>query len=403
MSTQPEKEEPQIFSTEPATNRIRSIIARMLLSGPEAAWWAFTLSGFHIYTSNRIPTAALLFDINTLRPVILFNQDFANHMIDPEIAFVLCHEVSHFMQMYFMRRGMRDPKLFNIAADGIVNKQVEDSFLMSQGKFASRIKPKGEFVRLPSSITNEHLYTEWIYENFDKDKSLQELMERFEGGEIFLVDDHSLWGTFNEVPDEVLRSTTISVADEATRAAGNTPSSMETLIKALKEPVVHWRQLLRNFVGQNIRIGFQGTWKRPNRRFGKQQQGKQVLRSGKGVFIIDTSGSMTDDDLITALTEVDSASRILDIWVIDCDTEVHRVYKYRKGIELKVKGRGGTNMNPALEAADKMKADFIVCITDGGLFAPPNKTRAPQLWVIVPSGSEEIVKDLYHVKMRKGE
>ena len=372
----------------------------MLLSSSEAAWWAFALSSFEIKEAN-IPTAALSFNVETLRPIIVIGQNFANYLTDPAIAFVLCHELSHFMQMYFMRKGMRDPKRFNIAADGIVNKQVEEAFASSQSRFASKIKPEKEFVKLPSSIQNENLYTEWIYDNMNKNKDLQELMKKFEGGEYILVDDHSLWGTFNEIPDEVLKSITISIGDEASKTAGSTPSGIEEILKALKDSVIHWRQILRSYIGQNTRIGSTGTWKRPNRRFGRQQQGKQVLRSGKGVFIIDTSGSMTDEDLKTALSEIDSAARVLDIWVIDCDAEVQQVYKYRKGLPLKVKGRGGTDMNPALEKADIMHADFIVCITDGGLFSTPNETRAPQLWVIVPDGSENLVKNKRHIKMRK--
>ena len=100
------------------------------------------------------------------------------------------------------------------------------------------------------------------------------------------------------------------------------------------------------------------------------------------------------------MTEADYVAQQLDVWVIDCDTKVQQVYKYRRGLDIVCKGRGGTDLNPGLQHADKdLKADMIVCLTDGGLWNKPCATRARQLWIITSQGSSSMINNRRHVFM----
>lgn len=386
-----------------AMNRLRSTLATMILQ-PETSWWGYALGGFHIAENNSCPTMALCYDAQSMRPAVIFNSEFVNKMTNGQIAAVLMHELGHFLQMAFQRREMRDPMKWNVAADGVINYNVDRDVKNPHNReFIKSIKLPDDCIRLPDGFDKDHLYSEWVYDNMNKDKGLEKMWGQVQGGSMVLVDDHSMWGTFNDVPEEVLKSQIVSTIQGATKAAGigSTPNGAEDILKLLLETKVDWRNLLRAFVGQNQRIGFHGTWKRPSRRFGRRQQGKTVERAGKLVFVVDTSGSMSNDELAQVMTEVNFVSRTYNVWVIDCDSKVQQAYPFKRGMEIKVKGRGGTDMNPGLKHADKdLKADMIVCLTDGGLFRTPEETRAPQLWIITPNGSTSSVKDLRHVVMR---
>ena len=57
---------------------------------------------------------------------IIYNAKFVNDLTDAEVTFVLIHEILHNANFHFVRRGDRDPELWNSAADYAINLQVVD-------------------------------------------------------------------------------------------------------------------------------------------------------------------------------------------------------------------------------------------------------------------------------------
>ena len=391
-----------------ATKKVRATISHMLMARA-TSWWGFLLCSFDLTPSNSCPTMGLGYSKTNLRPQIVYGVDFVNQLSTGKIASVLIHECLHYLQMVFLRKGMRDMERWNVSADGPINWKIDHDYGDNgTTKWTKAIQlpvwesANGEEckpVRLPDTITHEQRYSEWIYDNMDKDSGLQEMFSKM-GTEYIVIDDHSLWGDFNNIPEEILKSSIISSIRGASNAAGSTPSGIQEILDSLLDSKVEWRQVLKDFVGQNQKIGKKVSWKRPNRRFPKTQPGHLALRSGTIVFIIDTSGSMSKEELSQAMAEIDSIASTYEVWVVDCDADVQQEYKYRRGLELTVKGRGGTDMNPALKHADVVRhADMIICFTDGHLFAAPVETSAKQLWVITKLGSTDSVKDRHFVQI----
>jgi predicted metal-dependent peptidase len=61
---------------------------------------------------------------------LIVNADFADKLTDPELCFVVCHEVLHPAMLYFERMQGRIPKLWNMAHDYAINliiKQMADA------------------------------------------------------------------------------------------------------------------------------------------------------------------------------------------------------------------------------------------------------------------------------------
>jgi len=396
------------MTPEEATKKVRTTISQLLMA-KATIWWGFLLCGFDLVPSSACSTMGLGYSKSNLRPRVVYSPDFIEQISTGNIASVLIHESIHYIQMVFLRKGMRDMTRWNTAADGPVNWKIDQDYgdngttkwtkaiRLPEWKNSNgdNCKP----VRLPHSVSNNHRYAEWIYDNIDKDPDLKDMFGKV-GTEYIIIDDHSMWGDFNGIPEEVLKSSIINSIQGATNAAGSQPNGVQEILDSLVDSKVGWRQMLKDFIGQNQMIGKRPSWKRPSRRFRGTQPGKLVLRSGTIVFIIDTSGSMSTKELAQAMSEIDSISSSYDVWVIDCDADVQQEYKYRRGLELNVKGRGGTDMNPALVHADvKRHADMIICFTDGYLFNDPVVTSAKQLWVITENGTTRYIEDRHHVQI----
>src|SRR5581483_124681 len=92
--------------------QITSIILQLRMRSPFFA----TLALFaRMLLTETVPTAA------TDGRDIFLNIDFWNKLTPPERLGLLAHEVLHAALLHVVRRGTRDPLLWNIAADIVVN------------------------------------------------------------------------------------------------------------------------------------------------------------------------------------------------------------------------------------------------------------------------------------------
>jgi predicted metal-dependent peptidase len=104
------------------------------------------------------------------------------------------------------------------------------------------------------------------------------------------------------------------------------------------------------------------------------------------VIVVDTSGSMSDDDLASALAEVAGVLRGVGVrgnrvTVLSCDAAVHVARRVARAEELDFAGGGGTDMRVGIEAAlaQPQRPDVVVVLTDG--FTP---------WPAEPTGTRVI-------------
>ena len=95
--------------------------------------YAAIIHSMTILATRRVQTMGV--NIDTL----VINPEFFAEMSEPEALFVLFHEVGHVLYGHVHRRGDRDPKVWNLAADMIVNAMLVKDM---------SCKP-GEKVRLP--------------------------------------------------------------------------------------------------------------------------------------------------------------------------------------------------------------------------------------------------------------
>lgn len=118
-------------------------------------------------------------------------------------------------------------------------------------------------------------------------------------------------------------------------------------------------------------------------------------------IIIDTSGSMDAEALGTAAREATGVLKATgaNVQLLVCDAQVHGVTKVRslKEVLAALKGGGGTNMRPAIDAALQLQPcpDVLVCITDLCIGDPgPAPRNVRMIWV----GVGELAEGPYATK-----
>jgi len=177
-------------------------------------------------------------------------------------------------------------------------------------------------------------------------------------------------------------------------SAGNMPSAIEDQLKALQEPKLKWQDIVRHAL-QTTRQekGTLNDWTRMRRRLVSYEifVPKKKDQRVRWLCMLDTSGSMSDDDIVYGVSQLkvlDGRSKGI---VVPCDAQCywdHAVEIHGMSDLPKVKpvGRGGTVFTDFFENYEKKIAeeiDLIIVITDGYLYDLDMKKPAVDcVWVI---------------------
>jgi predicted metal-dependent peptidase len=294
------------------------------------------------------------------------------------------------------RKGERDHKLFNVAADIAINQLISNL-------------PEGAL--FPSTFgfpENESAETYYELLKEEKEKQEQEKQEAEENGEPWegpsdgkpdltdldgdpqTFDVHQngegkdgkdgkdgKGGAGSESPAPELEELAKSIAEQAAKEAmsqsrGNVPGDIESILNFLKrKPVISWKKELRKILssrnGRKI-----DTIKRKNRRFpGRNDLRGSKVQKDKPVVIIgiDTSGSMDDEDVLKGLVEAyEVVKNVGELQIIQIDTEIKGVEKYDKSSfkRIKRRGYGGTLMYPLVDyiTENRLQCDVLIMISD---------------------------------------
>ena len=263
-----------------------------------------------------------------------YNSVFVNNMPLKQLEFLVGHEVLHAVYDHMGRREHRDPKISNIAADFCVNQDLVNS------RVGDKI-PSALYDPKYKDMSYEEVYDD-LMQNADKidiNKMLQQLLDEHLDGEDGEDGDSDSDGNrthsggkrpklTEEEKKEIRDEMREAVLASATAAgAGNLPGSIKRMIKDLTEPVMDWRELLQQQIESTVKSDF--TWSRPSRRSWHMDAIMPGMIPGNQIDVvigIDTSGSITDQDLKIFLSEIKGIMESYDeyrIHVCGWDTAVH--------------------------------------------------------------------------------
>ena len=170
------------------------------------------------------------------------------------------------------------------------------------------------------------------------------------------------------------------------------------------EPVVPWFDRLNHSVSAAVSDERKISKNRMNRRNPDYGFGRVHENTTNIALLIDTSGSMSDDELSKVNSQADYMAQQCDeLHVVHCDSNMAKSETYRRGMELnEFFGRGGTTFDPALEyvrdeLVDQLGGmpDAVVYYTDG--YGNRQNDDDPIIadwethlvWILTPSGMDE--------------
>ena len=310
-----------------------------------------------------------------------YNRNFVAALSDAEIIFLMGHEVLHcvYDHMDATRRGDRNPMLWNIANDYVINADLIDANIGDQIKIVDICfdwKYRGKI--------SEEIYDE-LFDEMDKNGQIQYVdtfdvhLDREEG------DDEGAGASANtdggddeegkdapakytqEEKDKIKQEFQNAVMQSAKAAgAGNLPNGVKRILDKWLNPQLDWRQLLAMQIQSVIKSDY--TMMNPSRK-GREQgfylPGMDRETTIDIVCALDMSGSILDEQATDFLSEVYGImSQYSDfrIHLFCFDTEVHNPQTFTEQNleeikEYELVGGGGTEFDCCF---DYMKEEGIV-------------------------------------------
>ena len=322
------------------------------------------------------------------REVIGAGTDGERVYVNPEVAAslppdvldsLLLHEVLHAALSHVERRGPREKKRWNKAADLIVNGMVAAAGLPTP----------------PSFNRDEHLERLSVEEVYTAIEGQPDDGDGDEG-------DDLLDGPPGDAPPkqgrnsrDVAREWQQALAqarsvDAMSGGQGHDPLGAHRELQRLAPARLDWRAQLWRFLARTP-VDFGGF----DRRFVGRGLYLEALddESLTALVAVDTSGSV-DDDAVRAL--VGEVQGVLGAYphvravLYYADTEPYGPYDLRPGDAIpNPQGGGGTDFRPIFELLDQHEPDVLIYLTDGYGDFPEQAPKLPTLWVVPPGGLED--------------
>ncbi len=366
---------------------------------------------------------------------IAFSPAFMDELSDSELDFILMHEIMHVALAHCFRGNDFDGERFNIACDIVVNSNILKSHDMK--KSVITLAAYGESMNKAPNGKHGYLYSaEEVYAMLPPVKGKKSVNGNGKGNEGGSGkgdgsgkgggsgkgssgspqkseknsggrgdwDDHSHWqegGDSEKLRDKWIKrvndTVEVILINDPTNSQGLIPAAAERIYKDLRKSKTDWRRLLCEFVQEEI---CDYSFSPPDRRFSDSDFflpdfNDTDIKAENILFMVDTSGSISDDMLTAAYSEVAGAIEqfggklggLLGFF----DAAVYPPVPFESVSDVKAirpKGGGGTDFHVIFDYVNKKMDDkppsVIIILTDGYAPFPPQtmSNGIPVLWLI---------------------
>ena len=333
---------------------------------------------------------------------VYYNNDFVqsicpNNNINT-LTGVLVHEALHLIFEHPKRgKGRKEMvgnvSLYNIAGDIYINNIIllnkNDKITMNLPDKV--ILPKNDEIEIFGTkiIEISKKTTEDIYDELKQaiKKQLQEQKENGESGEgtpVTGFDEHMDWDKADEQESSNQANgktkdwkKILAEAQTLAQQRGVMPLGIEREINEIHKSKINWKHFLQKAIRSSIPQDY--TWSKPNKKYiGENLYLPSTYgESIKILFSVDTSGSISKEDLTDCISEIISISKCysgIEFRFLTHDVDVHEdisVYNgnIRKMLQTPISGGGGTSHKPLYEHIKKkgysMQTKLLISFTDG--------------------------------------
>ncbi|MFI9505361.1 VWA-like domain-containing protein [Nocardia sp. NPDC052566] len=365
----------------PAAMDFDKLYAARLYAVRVRPYLATALFALHIVESRRVPTMSV--DRHWRCYV---SPAFVDSMPVGELAGVLVHEASHLLRDHHGRseRYAREHELtgpaerlrMNVAADFEINDDIFGDGLVT---------PEGAVVPadigLPEGKLMEEYLREYRFSVYTRNMAWLDCGSGADGRDRDWEFGPDGADGLSEQERDAVR---FRVAQGIVGRPGDAPKGWQRWAEQVFHPPQPWRDLLGAALRSAVSapgVGDDYTYGRPARRSAGVPG--VVLPSLRRTpprvsVVIDTSGSVSDAELGTALLEVAAITRAVGgrrdlVTVLSCDAAAGIVHPLCRAEGIPLVGGGGTDLREGFAAALRARPDVLVALTDGQTPWPSSK------------------------------
>lgn len=365
-------------------NMLGRLKARMFTK-PGAAFLGSLMCSTEFIWDESVGTAAT----DGLR--IWWNPYFFCAIPAEERMFVLRHELWHIAYNHMDRRNGRDPEKSNIAADYVINNDMD--------------REKYSWQKLGFPIFIDHQYDGESYEViYDKLPDPPKMPSGGQGQEpeengsgpgrsTGLHDDvRAPKGNPAQVQAhqaQVLGNIVKAVqASQMAKEAGVVPGSIVEMVDRFLNPILPWETLLQNYFNEMCNDDF--SYRRPSRRYDDPLM--PTLYSDGALeelnWYIDTSGSITAQMLLRFASEIKYVKdihkpKVINIIQFDCAIQkIEKMEDDHDFTSIQFHGRGGTSLGPIQQHIQDTKPSAAIIFSDLECKPMRDDPGSPIIWCI---------------------
>lgn len=349
------------------------LYAARLLAARARPYLATALFALHVVESRRVPTMAV-------DPYwrCYASPSFVDQTPLEQLAGVWVHEVSHLLRdhhgrgdRYAQEQGLTGPGerlRMNIAADCEINDDVYGDGL---------VRPDGAVEPSTLGLDAGQLMEDYLGQFTLGPRTQTMVWLECGSGADGLEREWDLGpdGAHGLSPHE-RDAVRFRVAEGITGHPGDAPRGWQRWAETVFHPPQPWKRLLGAAVrsaAASPGVGDDYTYDRPSRRSAGVPGAilpSLRRRPPRVCVIIDTSGSVSDSELGSALLEVTAIARALSgrrdlVTVLPCDAAVPIVHRLSGAQQIPLIGGGGTDLRTGFDRAARTRPDVVVVLTDG--------------------------------------
>ncbi len=366
--------------------------AARLWIGHHRPYYASALYRCALVVTGRVDTLAI-----DRRWRIYLNPAFVNELSPSRLAAALIHELNHGLRDH-AGRARRSPVhdrgdriRWNLAGDAEINDDLR----------RDRLDVDGDSWIFPSTLElPEDRLAEWYYAQI-KSATIPVVEPPPCGsgagagsvpGE--LAPDDEFAPGLGPYEQDVVRRDVAQAVTTHVRTRGSAPGGLVRWAREVLDPVVDWRRVLSGCIRRAIGAASENgdhTYTRFSRRSATSEDIRfpgRIHHVPEVAVIIDTSASMSDDDVSRALGEVQGILRSAavaedSVRVLTVDTRVAFSGRVVDARQVTTMARGGTDLRVGIERAvdSRPRPDVIIVLTDGYTPWPDRRPRASSVIV----------------------
>jgi len=398
-------------------------------------WYGSLLQELNLTQRRDVPYAAIHFDPSQMKYTVSVNPDTFSGLKVNEAVGVLHHEILHFTHQHLTRIPF-DPNStkfersrINIAMDMAINQFIP---VLPKGCVNYKDWKLDDGSVFPALQTAE-IYDELLKKEFEKqsqpapsnDKGDGEGKEEGESdgegdcngrtvngrverpgtqGTVFKqmsgytpMDSHDWEQLDEDTKKKMLEAAKDAIKRTIEKTSYNsslTPGYIRDVIQNIDAAMsgLNHKQLLKSVIKKTVSCADrEGTWNRPNKRYGVYSPGTKIGMLPNLAMYLDSSGSISYTEFCTFLKIVSGFLKAgnRNCWLALWHTEMYykKKYKLNSKLDESVLQSGGTDVSAALTDIMKSRPNLSIILTDGYYEQVDLKPSTEVIWIISKGGN----------------